>query len=106
MFKELKGKKINSIVINDQKSVIVFRDADDKLYFYEGGVASVKGMAVLDMKYGVGLDGAFVIKTKLNKIFTSDGDIVVEGGPFVFAGAILEKILKSKDTFSQLFEDF
>lgn len=105
MFKELKGKKINSVVLNEQKSTIVFRDNDDYLYFYVGNVESITGMSVLDMKYGAGMEGAYVVKTRSNKLYTSDGEIVV-GGEVSWAGSIKESVLKSLDKFEQVFEDF
>lgn len=110
-FNELVGITVNSLIINDDKTCLVFRSNENVLYFYESEFVEIRGVDMFDDKYG-NINGYEIIGTEsfgdhylIN--FREDYSLSVKSGTEIkCAGVINENVLKDAHKFSQLVEDF
>lgn len=109
MFKELKKECLDSLVINDQRTSLVFRTRSGFLYFFEGNIKSVSGVIVFDAKYG-NEGGLSLRRLKYTdnclQIPYKDGFLVVIHEGLVCQGRVLESVLKNAASYNQIVEDF
>ena len=92
-FKELKRETLDSLIINDERTSLVFRTTSGFLYFYEGNVRSVSGVIAFDAKYG-NSEGL-----PLKRLKYTDNCLH-------YQGKVLESVLKNAASYSQVVEDF
>lgn len=108
-FKELKRETLDSLIINDERTSLVFRTVSGYLYFYEGNIRSVSGMIGLDIKYG-NMDGLPLKKLKyINNTFHimhQDDLLIILTDGLIYQGKVLESVLKNAASYSQIVEDF
>lgn len=108
-FKELKRETLDSLIINDERTSLVFRTVSGYLYFYEGNIRSVSGVIAFDAKYG-NSDGLPLKKLKyINNAFhvMYEGEmllILTDG--LTYQGKVLESVLKNAASYNQVCEDF
>lgn len=113
-FNELVGITVNSLVINEDKTCLVFRSNENVLYFYESEFKGVRGVDMFDDKYG-NLNGYQIVSTETEEYpdvcshiinFQDTCLYILVNGPIKCLGIIEERILKDAYKFSQLVEDF
>lgn len=108
-FKELKREKLDSLIINDERTSLVFRTTSGYLYFYEGNIRSVSGIIAFDAKYG-NSEGLPLKRLKyINNAFhvMHEGEmllILTDG--LTYQGKVLESVLKNAASYNQIVEDF
>lgn len=110
-FNELVGITVNSLIINEDKTCLVFRSNDNVLYFYESEFTEIRGVDMFDDKYG-NIDGYQIISTEnldgyylIN--FTEDYSLSIKATSEIkCAGVINESVLQAAHKFNQLVEDF
>lgn len=108
-FKELKRETLDSLVINDERTSLVFRTVSGYLFFYEGNIRSVSGVIAFDAKYG-NSEGLPLKRLKyINNAFhvTHEGEmllILTDG--LTYQGKVLESVLKNAASYQQVCEDF
>ena len=109
MFKDLKKEYLDSLIINDEHTSLVLRCKSGFLYFFEGNIKSVSGVIVFDAKYG-NEDGLPLKRLKCTdnclQIPYKDGFLVVIHEGLVGQGRVMEAVLKSAASYSQIAEDF
>lgn len=108
-FKDLKKELLDSVIVNDDHTSIVFRCKSGFLHFYEGYVKSISGMFVFDAKYGNN-DGLSMKRLKDNgnclQVPHKDGFLVILHDGLDYQGKVRESVLKNAQTFNQVTEDF
>lgn len=108
-FKELKRETLDSLIINDERTSLVFRTTSGYLYFYEGSIRSVSGIIAFDAKYG-NSEGLPLKRLKyINNAFhvMHEGEmllILTDG--LTYQGKVLESVLKNAASYQQIVEDF
>ena len=108
-FKELKRETLDSLIINDERTSLVFRTTSGFLFFYEGNIRSVSGVIAFDAKYG-NSEGLPLKRLKyINNAFhvMHEGEmllILTDG--LTYQGKVLESVLKNAASYQQLCEDF
>ena len=108
-FKELKRETLDSLIINDKRTSLVFRTVSGYLYFYEGNIRSVSGVIAFDAKYG-NSEGLPLKRLKyINNAFhvMHEGEmllILTDG--LTYQGKVLESVLKNAASYQQIVEDF
>lgn len=110
-FKELKRETLDSLIINHERTSLVFRCKSGYLYFYEGSIRSVSGIVAFDAKYGNDegislknlryIDNCFQVGFNKNKDF-----LVILHNGLTYQGKILESVLKQAGSYEQVVEDF
>ena len=108
-FKELKRETLDSLIINDERTSLVFRTTSGFLFFYEGNIRSVSGVIAFDAKYG-NSEGLPLKRLKyINNAFhvMHEGEmllILTDG--LTYQGKVLESVLKNAASYQQIVEDF
>lgn len=110
-FNELVGITINSLVINEDKTYLVFRSNENVLYFYEANFYEICGVDMFDDKYG-DINGYEIVSTErlgehylIN--FKENYSLIIKAYCGIkCAGVINENVLQAAHKFSQLVEDF
>lgn len=110
-FKELKRETLDSLIINDERTSLVFRCKSGFLHFYEGNIRSISGVIAFDAKYGnsEGLplkklkytDNCLQIGFNRNQEFL----VIIHNG-LTYKGRVLESVLKNAASYQQIVEDF
>jgi hypothetical protein len=108
-FKELKRETLDSLIINDERTSLVFRTTSGFLYFYEGNIQSVSGVIAFDAKYG-NSEGLPLKRLKyrdncLEVPFEKEFLVIIHNG-LTYQGKVLESVLKSAASYQQIVEDF
>lgn len=108
-FKELKRETLDSLIINDERTSLVFRTASGYLYFYEGNIRSLSGVIAFDAKYG-NSEGLPLKRLKytdncLQVPFEKEFLVIIHSG-LTYQGKVLESVLKNVASYSQVCEDF
>lgn len=108
-FKELKRETLDSLIINDERTSLVFRCKSGFLHFYEGNIRSVSGVIAFDAKYG-NTEGLPLKKLKytdncLQAPFEKEFLVILHNG-LTYQGKVLESVLKNSASYSQVVEDF
>lgn len=108
-FKELKRETLDSLIINDERTSLVFRCKSGFLHFFSGNIRSVSGVIAFDAKYG-NSEGLPLRRLKyINNAFhvMHEGEmllILTDG--LTYQGKVLESVLKNAASYSQVVEDF
>lgn len=108
-FKELKRETLDSLIINDERTSLVFRCKSGFLHFFSGNIRSVSGVIAFDAKYG-NSEGLPLKRLKyINNAFhvMHEGEmllILTDG--LTYQGKVLESVLKNAASYSQVVEDF
>lgn len=109
-YKDLKKEHLDSLIINDDKTSIVFRTKSGYLYFYQGNITSVSGMFLFDAKYGN--EGGLPLKKLadptgqcLQVSYNKDWLLIQHEG-LTYQGKVLESVLLQANTYNQLTGDF
>lgn len=110
-FKELKRETLDSLVINDERTSLVFRCKSGFLHFFSGNIRSVSGVIAFDAKYG-NSEGLPLKRLKytdnhLQIGFNRNQDflVIIHNG-LTYQGKVLESVLKNAASYSQVSEDF
>ena len=108
-FKELKRETLDSLIINDVRTSLVFRCKSGFLHFYEGNIRSVSGVIACDAQYG-NSEGLPLKRLKytdncLQVPFEKEFLVIIHNG-LTYQGKVLECVLKNAASYSQVCEDF
>lgn len=110
-FKELKRETLDSLIINDERTSLVFRCKSGFLHFFSGNIRSVSGVIAFDAKYG-NSEGLALKRLKytdncLQIGFNRNLDflVIIHNG-LTYQGKVLESVLKNAASYSQVCEDF
>lgn len=108
-FKELKRETLDSLVINDERTSLVFRTTSGFLYFYEGNIRSVSGVIAFDAKYGnsegLPLKRLKYINNAFHVMYEGEMLLILTDG-LTYQGKVLESVLKNAASYQQVCEDF
>lgn len=108
-FKELKRETLDSLIINDEHTSIVFRTTSGFLFFYEGNIRSVSGVIAFDAKYGnsegLPLKKLKYINNAFHVMYEGEMLLILTDG-LTYQGKVLESVLKNTASYSQVVEDF
>lgn len=108
-FKELKRETLDSLIINDERTSLVFRCKSGFLHFFSGNIRSVSGVIAFDAKYG-NSEGLPLKRLKytdncLQVPFEKEFLVIIHNG-LTYQGKVLESVLKNAASYSQVSEDF
>lgn len=108
-FKELKRETLDSLIINDERTSLVFRCKSGFIFFYEGTIRSISGVIAFDAKYG-NTEGLPLKRLKytdncLQVPFQKEFLVIIHNG-LTYQGKVLESVLKNAASYSQVCEDF
>lgn len=108
-FKELKREILDSLIINDERTSLVFRTVSGYLYFYEGSIRSVSGVIAFDAKYGnsegLPLKKLKYINNAFHVMYEGEMLLILTDG-LTYQGKVLESVLKNAASYQQIVEDF
>lgn len=108
-FKELKRETLDSLIINDERTSLVFRTTSGFLYFYEGNIRSVSGVIAFDAKYGnsegLPLKRLKYINNAFHVMYEGEMLLILTDG-LTYQGKVLESVLKNAASYQQIIEDF
>lgn len=108
-FKELKRETLDSLIINDERTSLVFRTLSGFLYFYEGNIRSVSGVIAFDAKYGnsggLPLKRLKYINNAFHVMHEGEMLLILTDG-LTYQGKVLESVLKNAASYNQIVEDF
>lgn len=108
-FKELKRETLDSLIINDERTSLVFRCKSGFLHFYEGNIRSVSGVIAFDAKYGntegLPLKRLKYVNHTFQVMYEGEMLLILTDG-LTYQGKVLESVLKNAASYSQICEDF